>query len=136
MAALTAARLTDTRNHGKIRTLVMAASTQIWRHGMVMINAAGLAVPAADTASAKGVAGIAMESVLSAATGTYYIRVLECEAKLPATSIAQANVGSLMQVADDQTFDESSTNSVPAGILTEYLSATEGWIACGLGFIS
>jgi hypothetical protein len=37
----------------------------------------------------------------------------------------------MMYVVDDQTFDDDSTNKVPAGILVEYVSATSGWIDVG-----
>ena len=107
-----------------------AAVDIIYKGGLVAINAAGYACPAADTLGYR-VVGIADEKVDNSAgsAGDKDVRVRQgCLAKLVATSITQAMLGQIMYVADDQTFDDASTNLVPAGILVDYVSATSGWI--------
>lgn len=107
-----------------------AAVDIIYKGGLVAINAAGYACPAADTLGLR-VVGIADEKVDNSAgsAGDKDVRVRQgCLAKLVATSITQAMLGQIMYVADDQTFDDASTNLVPAGILVDYVSATSGWI--------
>jgi hypothetical protein len=111
----------------------MATSTTIYAGALVCINASGLAVPAADTSGFKCVVGVAMETVTSASSGSYYVDVQEGTYLLTASSITQAHVNSVMMVVDDATVDNSSTNSVPAGVLVEYVSATQGWVKVGVG---
>jgi hypothetical protein len=129
MAAATAIRPTASRNLGNKRAYLMKASTTIYAGTLVMVNSSGTAEPAAASASNKGVVGVATESKTSAASGSYWITVQEGEFKFGATSIAQSDVGDLMYAVDDQTIDETDpTNTPKAGYLTEYISATEGWV--------
>jgi len=127
--AASADRFCDKKNVFGLREFLMTASTTIYAGTMVMVDTTtGLALPAADTASCK-VVGVATKQVTSAASGSYYIEVEYGEFKMAASSIAQGAVGDLMYVVDDQTVDETTpANSVKAGILTEYVSATVGWV--------
>ncbi len=106
-------------------------TTAIFKGTMLMEDANGYIVPAADAANSHGVIGIAYEDSAAPATNggktVKYYRLLK--ARLGASSINQAMVGTMMYVVDDQTFDDSpGTNGVRAGILVEYVSATEGFL--------
>lgn len=133
MTALAAEKQPDSKNLLGVVRYKMAASTVIYAGGMVCINADGLAVPAADTSGFKSVVGVAMESVTSAASGSYYVKVQEGDFLMVASSITQAHVGDIMMVVDDATVDNSSSNSIKAGPLVEYVSATSGWVRLGAG---
>lgn len=129
MAALTADRVTEKKVPGMVSYPV--AAVKIYAGSLVAINAAGFLAPAADTASFK-VVGIALENVdnSAGAAGALRCRVeAPIVARLNATSITQAMVGTKMFVVDDQTFDDATgTNSIVAGVLVEFISATEGRI--------
>lgn len=130
MAALTQDRITDKRVPG-LMAYPVAATTKIYAGAIVCVNAAGLAVPAADAANLK-VVGIAKRTVdnSAGAAGALWVEV-DCPivARLNATSITQAMVGTVMHVVDDNTVDDAAgTNTIKAGVLVEYISATEGWI--------
>jgi hypothetical protein len=108
----------------------MKASTTIYAGSLVCVDGNGLALPAADT-SGYNFVGVADEQVTSAASGSYYIRVRTGgDIKLPAVSIAQTMIGDVMYVVDSSDFDDSAgvSNNVQIGTLTQYVSATEGWV--------
>jgi signal peptide peptidase SppA len=126
--ALSAARATQSKASG-IKWYKMKASTTIYAGGLVMVDSNGLALPAAASATNHGVMGVATETKTSAASGTTKINVAEGYFLFDATSIAQANVGSVMYASDDRTFDETQGANEPvAGILVEYVGATSGWL--------
>ena len=131
MTALAADANRKTRgNAGRQTGYLMAASQTIYKGALVMINASGLAVPATD-AAAGIVVGVADEQVVSAASGSYWIKVRSGEAFLfAASSITQAMVGTAMYVVDDNTVDDAAgpTNDRPVGILEEFVSTTQGWV--------
>lgn len=130
--ALSAARATQSRALGTIHRKLMKASTTIYAGSLVMLDSNGLALPAAASASNKGVVGVATETVTSAASGSYYVHVQEGIFLFDATSIAQGNENSLMYASADNTFDETQgVNEPVAGRLVEYVSATSGWIYVG-----
>jgi len=127
--AASADRFCDKQNIFGKKAYLMKASTTIYAGTMVMVDATtGLAEPAADTANCH-VMGVACKQVTSGATGNYYIEVEYGEFLMNASSITQGGVGDKMYVVDDQTIDETSpANNVVAGVLTEYVSATKGWV--------
>jgi len=132
MAALTAKRVTKSRRLGHKVKYLMPASTTCYAGGMVQITSAGLAVPAAATSGNKQVVGIAVETVTSAASGSYYVEVLEGEFLLGADAITQAMVGDMMFINDDQTVDDTQgSNEAAAGKLIEFVSTTSGWVRVG-----
>jgi hypothetical protein len=134
MTALSADRETARKDAG-LKSYPVAGSTTIYKGGMVCIDADGYAIPAADTAGLK-FAGVAYEQAdnASGSDGDEDVRVFdEGYFKLAASSIAQTQVGDEMYVVDDQTFDETTSNSVSCGKLVEYVSATEGWLDIGAG---
>jgi hypothetical protein len=134
MAALTADRDTLIIAKPSLKGYPVLNDTTIYKGGMVCLDATGYAVSAADTAGLLGVIGVADETVISPSTdadGDKKVRVRSGEMyDFVATSITQAMLGDMMYVEDDQTFDDAAgvTNSVPAGVLSEYISTTRGKI--------
>jgi hypothetical protein len=107
----------------------MKASTTIYANTLVMLNTSGTLEPAATGSTSKAVVGRANKQITSDASVTSWMPVQECEAKMTATGLAQANVGDMMYATDDLTItDTPVTNSVAVGPLTEYVSATNGWV--------
>src|SRR3990172_5815650 len=89
----------------KTRRFLMAASQTIYKGAIVHMNSSGLAIPASDTA-AQACVGIAAETMISAATGNFWIQVeYDREYLFAATSITQAMVGVNMVTVDDNTVD-------------------------------
>jgi hypothetical protein len=104
----------------------------IYKGGMVCINNAGYAVPAADAVGHSRVVGVADENVDNSggSVGDLNVRVRAGRSfKFATASIAVTDLGRQMYVTDDKTFEDvQGTNSIGAGILTERESNTEGWI--------
>ncbi len=133
MTALSANRETAVKSAGNVKAYLMKASTTIYAGSMVALDTNGLAVPAADTVGFKGVVGVAMDKVVSAASGDYFIKVQEGLFLLAGSSLAQARQGELVYVGDDQTvvLSPGSTSLVRAGVLVEYVGASSGWVLIG-----
>jgi len=133
MAALTADRET-TRKEDSIKSFPVAATTQIYKGSLVMLNSAGYLVPGADISGAK-FAGVAYEKVLGgAAAGDKWCKVYRTGVfDFAASGLSQANVGDPMYMSDDQTFALASAmiNDITCGVLVEYISATRGWLDIG-----
>lgn len=133
--ALTADRQTD-RKEIELQGYPMATNTVIYKGALVAINAGGFAIPAADVAGLLGVVGVAEEYVSNnpGANGAKKIRVRSgCAFDIAATSITQAMVNTVMFVVDDEEFDNASVNSIVAGTLIQYISATRGMLFIPLG---
>jgi hypothetical protein len=130
MAALTADRSTDSKI-GDIAVYPVSATTQIYKGSLVMVDADGFLIPAAD-ASGGRVVGVADENVDNnpGSDGDLNCRVVAGRKfRFAATAITQAMLNQVMYVVDDQTFDDSAgTNAIKAGRLVEFVSTTEGWI--------
>lgn len=127
--ALARDRNTQIKAAGR-KSYPVAASTTIYKGSIVCVNTAGLAVPAADAAGYH-VVGIAYAQAVCGATAGAVSVIVESGiyARLAATAITQAMVGTMMFVVDDQTVDDATgTNGVRVGKLVEYISATEGWV--------
>lgn len=125
MTALTADRET-TFDLNEIRSYPVAATTQIYLGAIVLINAAGDAIPGADTASSSFV-GIASENVdnSTGAAGDLRVKVrIHGVHQLVAAGLAATNVGDKVFATDDQTVALTSTNFVYVGRLIQFLSAT------------
>lgn len=131
MTAISTAANRQRKGIPKQQRFLMAASTTIPKGALVSVNASGLAVNAADTAG-TAVVGVAAETMVSAASGSYWIQV-EYDAlwKFAASSITQAMVGLVqMCVVDNNTVDDAAgpTNDIAVGLLAEFISTTEGWV--------
>jgi hypothetical protein len=131
--ALSADRETQYKEWPGIKSYKVKTGVTIYKGGFVCIDpSTGYAVPGADTANYRCV-GVAEEQVAAGAlaSGTYSVRVRTGTFLMAATSIAITDVGKQMYVKDDQTFDDTSTNGIAAGILVEFVSSSSGWILCG-----
>lgn len=131
MSALTRDRATSYREGIEVEFPV-AAATKIYAGSMVCLNAAGFAVPAADTSGYR-FAGVALEQVDNAAGagGVKMIRLRRTGVfEFDAAALSQAKVGNAMYSVDDQTCADTDgvTNHIKAGALVKYVSATKGWI--------
>lgn len=105
----------------------VAASTHIFLMGVVCFNASGYAVPAADTANFK-VAGLALQEANNSAGANGAMRVrLQKNVRVPMkiTGATQADVGKTAYLVDDETVALTTTNSVVAGKIDEFISSTE-----------
>lgn len=128
------ATVRQSRGDLKLKRYLMKASTTINAGDAVMLDSNGLALPAAASASNNGVVGCAQETVVSAASGNYYITVAEGIFLYDATSIAQASVGDPVYFTNATTMDETQgANEPKGGKLVEVVSATAGWVEMALG---
>ena len=128
MSALTRDRATPYREGIEVEYPV-AANMKIYAGSLVCVNAAGYAVPAADTSGYR-FAGVALEQVDNS-DGGKNVRVRRAGVfEFDAVSISQDMVGAAMYAADDHTFDDAAgpTNDIKVGLLVKYVSATIGWI--------
>jgi len=128
MSALTRDRATPYREGIEVEYPV-AANTKIYAGSLVCVNAAGYAVPAADTIGYQ-IAGVALEQVDNS-DGSKNVRLRRAGVfEFDAVSISQNMVGTPMYAADDHTFDDAAgpTNGIKVGLLVKYVSATKGWI--------
>ena len=108
MTVLAAAANRQAKGAPKTRRFLMAASQTIYKGAIVHMNSSGLAIPASDTA-AQVVVGIAAETMISAATGDFWIQVeYDREYLFAATSITQAMVGVNMVTVDDNKIGRAS----------------------------
>ena len=117
----------------------MAANQTIHGGGLVALNAAGYAVPAADTASFK-VAGVAEETVKSGSVaGADKVLVRRGAVHLfakaaGANTLTIADIGTVCYVADDQTVqDDGAANDVKAGVVLQLDDDGGVWVHVGVG---
>ena len=112
------------------------AAVKIYAGSLVCINAAGYAAPGADTVNFK-FAGIALEQVDNSlgAPGAKTVRVRRTGVfEFNASSIAQSDVGKMMYLVNDETFDETNPGQgILCGVLTKYISNTRGWLDIASG---
>lgn len=134
MAALTADKNRRSRGSARHLSLPVDGGSVIYKGAIVAIDANGYAIPASDAAGLQ-VAGIAYEKVdnSAGANGAKRVRVeFDAEFLMDCASITQAMVGDLMEVVDDQTVDDAAgagtVNNINLGRLTEFVSATSGWV--------
>ena len=130
-AAILAADRNTVSKAGELQSYPCAVDI-IYKGALVCINATGYAAPAADTSGFSDVVGVSTELVDNSggSAGDLNVRVQSGRRfSFVATAIVQLDVGRTMYVVDDQTFDQlPGVNSIVAGLLTEYTSATAGWI--------
>jgi hypothetical protein len=131
MSALTQDRATPYRDGIEVEFPV-AAATKIYAGSMVCTNAAGFAVPAADTSGYRFV-GVALEykDNTAGANGAIVLRLRRMGVfDFDAVGLTQAMVGDAMYATDDHTFANTAgtTNHIKVGALVKYVSATIGWI--------
>jgi len=130
MAVLTADRNTDQKD---VTLKSYPLATDIAYHGgMAVINSAGYAAPASDTAGNSRVIGVFDENVDNSggSAGDKNVRVRSGRAfSLVGVALAQTDLGKTMYVVDDQTFDaDPQAAAIVAGTLVEFISATSGYV--------
>ena len=143
MAALTGARPTQRRlrPEGATEVYAMAASTTIYKGGMVQLDA-GAAKPAAPGANRVTV-GMALETKTSEASGTTYVQVIDGvfrweQGSAGANAITASHIGDQCYAEDDQTVERTQAlagaNSQKAGIITQ-VDDDGVWVATGLRYV-
>jgi len=129
MTALNSDRRTPYREGTELEFKV-AGGARIYAGSLVCVNAAGYAVPGADTAGFKFV-GVARESVDNAggANGDKTVVVRRKGVfRFAGAGLAITDIGASVNVSDDQTTAKSTSNNVACGKIAEYISATEAGI--------
>lgn len=127
MPALTAFRNTDMvfvgDKHTKLQT-----NAQIWGGGMVAANTVGHAIAAADSATQRGVFGVAeRDSAAPSSAGGKTVDLLLGVFRLNGSALAVADHGLVHYVVDDNTFQRGvGTNGIKAGVLISRESASLG----------
>lgn len=114
---------------------IPAAVDIIYRGGLTMINAAGYAAPAGDTANCF-LAGVALDEVDNSggSQGDESVRVDIGGAAIKVThedgSMAQANVGDIvvLEADDEVTSAGTGTQDIHAGRIIEIVNATTVWV--------
>ncbi len=111
------------RTTGTIISAPVAAGAKIFAGALVAFNASGYLVPASDTAGLR-VAGVADEAAdnMDGQNGAASVKVSRGAFKLgnsASKAVAQANVGGVVYVEDDETVAKESTKSVVAGVALE-----------------
>ena len=135
MAALTQDRNTPFKFFQRKHHYKVEGATTIFAGSIVALNAAGFAVPASDTAGLV-VIGRAEEQVdnSAGADGDKEVLVAKGVFKWAAgVGIAQALIGRVVAVADDQTVADPAnvaiTNDITVGILEEIDADGDAWVA-------
>lgn len=129
MTAIAAAKKSVDRQDGEIYSFKQGAE-KIWEGALVMVNAAGYAVNATDTAGGV-IAGIADETVDNSA-GSVGDKSIKLRRKGIFTFVfggtaTIADVNTLVYVVDNQTVDlvGVTTNDVLVGRIVEFVTATK-----------
>ena len=130
MTAITAAVNRQRKGIAKTRRVLMANSITIVKGELVgILDADGLAVKGVTGATVTWIIGVAAETKTSGTGGADWIQVeYDREYLFAATSITQAMLGDAMLIVDNNSIDETSAGSATVGKLTEYVSATLGWV--------
>lgn len=129
MTALAAAKKSVNRQNGEVYSFKQGAE-KIWEGALVMVNAAGYAVNATDTAGGV-IAGIADETVDNSA-GSVGDKSIKLRRKgifefVFGGTATIADVNTLVYVVDNQTVDlaAATTNDVLVGRIVEFVTATK-----------
>jgi hypothetical protein len=122
------------RNVGQVTRVPMKANTTINMGGIVCADATGYAVPGADSSGLRFL-GIAAKGVVnSGANGAVYIPIwTQGTFKLTGSGLAITDQGAQVYAAGAATVAASSTNGIEVGTLSQYISATSGWVTIGAG---
>lgn len=134
MGALTA-DINTPRKEGKLLSCPVVASDIIYGGSLIACNAAGYALPGADTVGLifLGVAAARADNSSGSAGDkdvTFWRKGVFLFAIAAAT---QANVGDTVYLVDDQTVGlaATTTNDIACGTIIEYESATSVWVEIG-----
>ena len=128
MTALAKDRIAP-RRVGEDFVFPVAAASKIYAGALVMLNAAGDAVPA-SAASALTVAGVAEEQVdnSAGAAGDKTVKVRKGAFRFEnGDAIAAADVGEMAYAGDDQTVFKAAAGRSPVGLILE-VDADGVWV--------
>jgi hypothetical protein len=125
------------RKEGRMEQYPVEDDVHIFKGALVALNVAGFLEPATDAAG-KVFAGVAHEecdnTLEGHSQGGKSVRVLRDGAyKVDASSVTQAMVGRQVFVVDDATVDETTSHSLLAGILVEFVDTDLCWVDIGPG---
>lgn len=134
MAALTADKSRSVAGNGVGTEYPVAASTTIYAGALVSLNASGLAIPGADTASTTCV-GIAAAGADNSSGSASDINVTVQRGQVETlnhTDLAQADVGKVVVVENDNSVTDAAgaTNDIPAGVLLSISGSTCRVLVC------
>lgn len=116
---------------------ITAADSQTLYQGAILCHSAAAATveEGADTASFR-VAGICEEALTTGTSNTLKAKFVWGHEELMTHDgeIVAADVGKNACITDDDTLTNgtTATNDVPLGMITEYVSATQVWVAIGV----
>ncbi len=131
MTALAANKEIICKGNFSIQSYPVAASTKIYKGGMVKVTAAGYLAPCAAEAGAK-FAGIAYETVdnSSGSAGAKSCKVyLDGVFEIPSSGLTQADVGSILYAStDNDTSLVQGANEQTIGRILELVSATKAMV--------
>lgn len=116
---------------GHLKSYPVAATTEIFKGSLVVLDAGGDLIPADDASGTSHVVGVADEYVNNTgADAAVDCRVITGRAfRFAATAITVAMLGDMAYVVDDNTVDNGSgTNDVIAGQIIQVDSTTQCWI--------
>jgi hypothetical protein len=132
MVALTQAAPRRSRKLGVKHTIPVAAGVRIFPGAAVMVANTGVGHPAAPLANNRGCWGCALHEADNrlGADGDIDVVVQEGEYLFAADTLEINDAGVRVFCDDDNTIDETQAANAPqAGLLTEFVSATAGWVA-------
>lgn len=137
MVALAANAPRPARNLGPKRSYPVLTNVRIYAGALVMITSAGYAAPAAASASNLGCVGVAVAEAnnTGGASGAISVEVQEGEFLFAGDTLTVASNSAIIFADDDNTVDETQAANLPrAGFCSEFVSATEAWVAVGLAY--
>jgi predicted RecA/RadA family phage recombinase len=118
------------RKAGEFAAYPVGTGAKIFAGSMVMLNAAGYAVPAADTAGCKFL-GIARQFIdnTGGANGDLKVEVWRKGCfEMTCAGMAVTDVGTVVYASDDQTVTKTAGNGVNCGRISEFVSATSVYV--------
>lgn len=122
------------RNVGHVTRVPVKTGATINMGGIVCADATGYAVPGADSSGLRFL-GIAAKGVVnSGSSGSIFVPIwTQGTFKLTGSGLAITDQGKQMYAAGAATVAASSTNGIEVGTLSQYISATSGWVTIGSG---
>jgi hypothetical protein len=132
--ALSADKTAISYTSGDTMSFSVEESTTLYLGALVMVNAAGYAIPGSDTAG--GIfQGINLSEKVDNSSGsdgdaTVVLTRSGCYLMTFDTAITIANVGDNVFLVDDQTVDVvgNVSNAIYCGIITKYVTTTTAWV--------
>lgn len=117
----------------------MPAGVDIFYVGsLVMVNAAGYAMPAASENLNHGCIGVCSEYCDNSegSAGDKYVKLDAGVFLFTADTVTQAAVGTILGADDDNTVDTIADNLPTAGMCIKFESATSVWVDVGPQYMS